>query len=46
VRVLWEDNTKVYIKETGSEVVDWTNLAQSGDVWRVLVNTVMDLLIP
>jgi len=36
----------MYIKEIGSEVVDWINLAQSSDDWRVLVNTVMDLLIP
>jgi hypothetical protein len=36
----------MYIKETGSEVVDWINLAQTGDEWRVLVNTVMDILFP
>jgi len=46
VRVIWEDKTKMYIKETESEVVDWINLAQPGDEWQVLVNTVMDLLIP
>lgn len=35
----------MFINETGSDVVDWINLAQIGDDGRVLVNTVMELLI-
>jgi hypothetical protein len=28
-------------REIGFEVVDWIHLAQDGDTWRALVNTVM-----
>jgi hypothetical protein len=39
----WEDNIKMYLRETGWEVVDWIHLAQNRDQWWVLVNMVMNL---
>jgi hypothetical protein len=32
--------------ETGWECVDWVNMAQDGDCWRNVVNTVMNLRVP
>jgi hypothetical protein len=32
------------LKETGWEAVDWILLAQDLDLWRALVNTVMNIL--
>jgi hypothetical protein len=32
-RRLW-DNIKMYLKEIGSEVVDWINMAQNRDQWK------------
>jgi hypothetical protein len=42
----WEDNIRMDIREIGWEGVDWTNLAQYRDQWRVLVNTIMNLRVP
>jgi hypothetical protein len=36
-----EDNIRMDIKEVGWKVVGWIHLAQDGDQWRVLPNTVM-----
>jgi hypothetical protein len=36
----------MYLKEIGSEGVDWMGLAQDRDQWRALVNTVMNLRVP
>jgi hypothetical protein len=33
-------------REIGWDSMDWIELAQDRDQWRVLVNTVMDLRIP
>jgi hypothetical protein len=33
------------LEETGWGSVDWIQLAQDRDRWRVLVNTVMDLRV-
>lgn len=33
------DNIKMGLKEIGWEDVDWTDLAQDGDRWRVFVNS-------
>jgi hypothetical protein len=41
----WEDNIRIDLRETGWEGVDWMDLAQSRDQWRVLVNVVMTILI-
>jgi hypothetical protein len=42
----WVDNIKVDLREIGRDVLDWIELAQDRDQWRVLVNTVMNLRVP
>ena len=41
----WEDNIKMDLWEVGGGG-DWMELAQDGDRWRALVNTVMNLRVP
>jgi hypothetical protein len=43
-RPTWEDNIKMDIREIGYSV-DWVNLAQDRDQWRVLVDTIMNLRV-
>jgi hypothetical protein len=40
------DNTKMDLKETGYEGVEWIHLAQATVQWRAFVNTVMNLCVP
>ena len=42
----WEDNIKIYLQEMGCEGRDWIELAQNRDMWRELVNAVMNLRVP
>jgi hypothetical protein len=42
----WEDNIKMDLKEVGYEGVDWIELAQDRDMWRALVNAVMNFRVP
>jgi hypothetical protein len=42
----WEDNIKMGFKEISLEDVNWIHLAQDRNIWRSLVNTVMDFLVP
>jgi len=42
----WEDNTKIDLKEVGWGDMDWIDLAQETDRWRVFVNEVMYLRVP
>jgi hypothetical protein len=42
----WEDNTRMYLREIGWEVMDWMQLAEDRDQWRAVVNTVMNLQVP
>jgi hypothetical protein len=42
------DNIKIdlIVRETGWNGMDWIDLAQDRDLWRALVNTVMNLRVP
>jgi hypothetical protein len=42
----WVDNVKIDLREIGWEIMDWIDLAQDRDQWRVLVNTVMNIRAP
>jgi hypothetical protein len=42
----WVDNTKMDIRETEWDGMDWIDLAQDRDQWRALVNMVMNLRVP
>jgi len=41
----WEDNIKMDLQEVGCEGMDWIELAQDRDRWRVLVNEGMNLWV-
>jgi hypothetical protein len=46
-RYMWEDNNiRMDLREIGWECVGWIHLAQGRYQWRVLVNTIMNLLVP
>jgi hypothetical protein len=42
----WVDNIKINLREIGWDGMDWIDLAQDRDQWRVLVNMVMNLRVP
>jgi hypothetical protein len=42
----WEDNIRVDLREMGLKNVGWVHMSQDRDQWRVLLNTVMNLLVP
>jgi hypothetical protein len=42
----WEDNIETDLREIEWGFMDWIDLAQDGDQWRALVNTVMNLRVP
>jgi hypothetical protein len=42
----WVDNINIDLRETGWNGMDRIDLAQDGDQWRALVNTVMKLRVP
>jgi hypothetical protein len=42
----WVDNIKMELREPGWNDVDWTELAEDRDQWRVIVNTVMNFRVP
>ena len=45
-RSRWEDNIKMDLKEVGCGSIDWMELAQDKDRWRVLMNAVMNPRVP
>jgi hypothetical protein len=40
------DNIKMDIREIRLDDIDWIDLAQDGNQWMALVNTVMNLRVP
>jgi len=42
----WVDNIRMDLQEVGSGYVDWIDLAQDRDRWRMLVIAVMNLRVP
>jgi hypothetical protein len=42
----WVDNIKIDLRELGWDGMEWIDLAQVGDQWRALVNTIMNLWVP
>jgi len=45
-RSRWEDNIKMDLMEVGCWDVDWIELAQDRNRWRVLVKGVVNLRVP
>ena len=45
-RCRWENNIKMDIQEVGCGCMEWNELAQDRDRWRVLMNAVMNLRVP
>ena len=41
-----EDNIKMVFQEVGCGGMDWIEVAQDRDRWRVIVNVVMNLRFP
>jgi hypothetical protein len=44
-RCRWEDNIRMDLREIRWGGMDWINLPQDRDQWRVLVNTVMNIRV-
>jgi hypothetical protein len=42
----WVDNFKIDLRKIGWDGMDWIDLAQDGNLWRALVNTVMNFRVP
>jgi hypothetical protein len=42
----WENNIKMDLQDVGYGGVDWIELAQDRDRWRVLVTAVMNIRVP
>jgi hypothetical protein len=43
---MWVDNIKMDLREMAWNGMDWIDLAEDRDLWRVLVNAVMNLQVP
>jgi hypothetical protein len=42
----WVDNIKIDLREIGWDVMDWNDLTQDRNLWRALVNAVINLWVP
>ena len=45
-RPRWEDNIKLDLQEVGCRSMDWIELPQDRDRWRVVVSAVINLRVP
>jgi hypothetical protein len=45
-RLGWVDNINMDLREIVWVGIDWINLSQNRDQWRVIVNTVTKLRVP
>jgi hypothetical protein len=45
-RPRWEDNSNMNLREVVCGGMDWIELARDRDMWRALVNAVMNLRVP
>jgi hypothetical protein len=43
---MWVNNIKMVIREIGWDGVNWIDMVQDKDQWRVLVKTVIKLRVP
>jgi hypothetical protein len=41
----WEENIKMDLQEVGCGGMDWIELAQDRDMWRALMNVVMNVRV-
>jgi hypothetical protein len=41
----WENNSRMDLQEVGCGGTDWIGLAQDSDMWRAIVNAVMNLRV-
>jgi hypothetical protein len=46
LRFISLDNIKIDLREIGWDDVDWIDVTQDRDLWRALVNTVMNIQVP
>jgi hypothetical protein len=42
----WEDNIRMFLQEVRCGSMDWIDLAQDRDSWRVLVNVLTNIRVP
>jgi hypothetical protein len=42
----WKDNIKLDLQDVGCEGMDWIDVTQDRERWRVLVNAAMNFRIP
>jgi hypothetical protein len=45
LRSKWQNNIKMDLKEVGCRGMDWIDLGQDRDIWRALVNALMNLRV-
>jgi hypothetical protein len=46
LRLRWEGNIKMGLREVGMDGANWIQLAQDRVLWRACVNTVINLRVP